>query len=229
MADFNPKLNLSQNPNVSPQMLQRSVLVGRVKMAQAIKMPEREWAEMLAQIERDPLFQELISARAEGRRVIRFKRFASTQMSSQAYDFQEEQVMDRSAPSPEGLLERDKDLLPLIKKIGVEKFEKMFLYRESDLAIDAIAAECGISLDDARRLQNFVIDFSVQSEFYHPSTLTGDATVRPSLIGRIIKNDDGTYNIAFNSPHLARGLYEIDRTALRRWYKEKNLDANKSV
>ena len=76
MAD----LNLNMNQSVRPQVSQRTVLVGRVKMAQAIKMPESEWAKILADIERDPLFQELLDAKSDGRMIVRYKRFGHTRI-----------------------------------------------------------------------------------------------------------------------------------------------------
>ena len=50
MAD--PNIHLRQN--VSPKLFQRAVLLGRVKMAQAIQMPESEWAKLLSEVEKDP-------------------------------------------------------------------------------------------------------------------------------------------------------------------------------
>jgi DNA-directed RNA polymerase specialized sigma54-like protein len=79
-------------------------------------------------------------------------------------------------------------------------------------------------LEEAKQLQDFILDVSVQAEFYHPSALNSPNFVKPTLIGRIIRNEDGTFSMAFFSPHLARGMYAIDRLALRRWQKSKKLD-----
>jgi len=220
MAD--PNLNFRQT--VNPNLIQRTVLVGRVKMAQAIKMPETEWAKLLSEVEKDPLFHELVNARAEGRRIIRFKRFSNTGLSSQFYDAQDADVAGGTGHSPEALLDQKKHLQKLIEKIGQKNFEKFFLYREESHSVDKIAADCGISLDEANQVQDFIVDMSVQAEFYHPSGMESTDAVRPNVIGRIIQNDDKTFSIAFFSPHLARGLYEIDRDALRRWQKGKKLD-----
>ncbi len=225
MADLNA--NLKQT--VSPNVVQRTVLVGRVKMAQAIKLPESEWAKMLSEVERDPLFQELVNARAEGKRIIRFKRFAHTSLAGQFYDAQDVEVAGNTSVSPEALLENKKHLLGLIEKIGRENFERYFLYREESDSAEHIATVCGITLEQAQQVQDFVVDMSVQAEFYHPSTLRESEMTRPTLVGRIIRNDDGTFSISFFSPHLARGMYEIDRDALRRWQKSKALDRNSAA
>ena len=221
MAD----MNLNLNHSVRPQVSQRTVLVGRVKMAQAIKMPESEWAKIIGDIERDPLFQELMDAKADGRMIIRYKRFGHTRISGQFYEMQDVDVAGGSGGlAPEALLEQKKHLLAIIQKIGQDRFEKFFLYREEGDALESIAQSCGISKEEARQLQDFVIDMSVQAEFYHPSALQKPNFVRPTLIGRIVRNDDGTFSMSFFSPHLARGMYEIDRNALRRWQKSRKLD-----
>ena len=221
MADMN--LNLSQS--VRPQVSQRTVLVGRVKMAQAIKMPESEWAKIIADIEKDPLFRELLDAKSDGHMIVRYKRFGHTRISGQFYEMQDVDVAGASGgQSPEALLEQKKHLLALIQKVGQERFERYFLYREEGDTIEAIAQACAVSVDEARQLQDFVVDMSVQAEFYHPSALQKPNFVRPTLIGRIVRNDDGTFSMSYFSPHLARGMYEIDRNALRRWQKNRKLD-----
>jgi DNA-directed RNA polymerase specialized sigma54-like protein len=220
MADVN--LHLRQN--VSPLVLQRMVLVGRVKMAQAIKLPESEWAKMLSEVEKDPVFQELMAARSEGRKIIRFKRFGQTGLSGQFYESQDANVVGGGGETPESLLDQKKHLLTLIEKVGQEKFERFFLFREEGDTLENIASQCAVSVEEAKELQDFVLDMSVQTEFYHPSSLQTSALARPTLVGRIVANTDGTFSIAFFSPHLARGMYEIDRDALRRWQKSKKLD-----
>lgn len=218
------EMNLNFHQTLNPKVLQRAVLVGRVKIAQAIRMSETEWAKILSEVERDPLFQELISARMEGRRIIRFKRFGRTGLSSQFYDNQDVNVAGNSGSSLESLLEQRRSLLQLIEKLGREKFEKFFLYRESGNSLEEISNECRISIEEARQLEDFVLDVSVQSEFFHPSALESANSLKPTLVGRIVKNEDKTYSIAFFSPHLARGMYEIDHSTLRRWQKNKRLD-----
>lgn len=217
-----PNLNFKQT--VSPKVIQRTILVGRVKAAQALKMPESEWAKLLADVEKDPLFQDLLTARDEGRRIIKFKRFGSTSLSGQFYDQQDVNVAGSTGQSPEALLDQKKHLLKIIQKIGQEKFEKHFLYREESNDPQEIARICELSLEETKQLQDFIINMSVEAEFYHPSSLDAGQKVKPTLVGRIIQNEDKTFSISFFSPHLARGLYEIDHNALRRWQKNKKLD-----
>src|SRR3954463_8797290 len=112
MADLN--LNLKQT--VSPKVTARTVLLGRVKMAQAIHLRESEWARMLSEVEKDPLFQDLISAKVGDKRIIRYKRFSRTRLSGQFYESQDMNVIGGSGDSPETLLNRKKHLLDLIKR-----------------------------------------------------------------------------------------------------------------
>src|ERR1700748_1944235 len=123
MAD----MNMNLKPSVNPNLIQRTVLVGRVKMAQAIKMPESEWAKLISDVERDSLFQELLDARAEGKRIIKFKRFSRTQLAGQFYEGQDQDVIGSGGGEAlESMLDKRKDLLELIQKVGQEKFERYF-------------------------------------------------------------------------------------------------------
>ena len=220
MAD----LNLNFRQTVSPKVLQRTVLLGRVKMAQAIHMRESEWAKILSDIERDPLFQELLGARHGNERVIRYKRLGRTYLSGQFYEMQDANVIGGGGDSPETLLSRKKHLLALIQKVGQEKFEKFFLYRDESLSAEEVAQACAISAKESKELQDFVIDMSIQAEFYHPSSLQPHNMVKPTMVGKIIKNDDETFSVSFFSPHMARGLYEINGEVLKKWQKDKKLD-----
>jgi hypothetical protein len=225
MADQN--LNFKQSLN--PKVTQRTVLLGRVKMAQAIQLRESEWARMLSEVERDPLFQDLLSAKIGDRRIIRYKRFSRTHLSGQFYESQDVNVVGGSGESPETLLSRKKHLLELIRRVGQEKFERYFLYRdESYPVIEELAQTCNVTAGEAKELQDFVIEMSVQSEFYHPSALQPHNLVKPTLVGEIIKNEDGAYSLSFFSPHLARGLYEVDSEMLKKWQKDKQLDRTQS-
>jgi hypothetical protein len=225
MADL--KLNLNQS--VLPSVIQRTVLLGRVKMAQAIRRTEPEWAKILSEVEKDPLFQDLLSASVGQDRIIRYKRYGKSAMSGQFYEMQDERVVGGSGHSPETLLDRKKHLLALIQRIGQPQFEKYFLYREEALPIDQIAQRCGMSLAEANELNEFIVDMSVEAEFYHPSGLQPHTVAQPNLIGRIVRNEDKSYSVAFYSPHLARGLYEINHDALKKWQKEKSLDRTDSA
>src|SRR5262245_18024197 len=120
MAD----LNLNTRQTVNPKVTQRTVLLGRVKMAQAIHLPEAEWAKALADIEKDPLFQELISSKFNNERIISYKRYPRTNLSGQFYEEQDVHVAGNMGESPETLLSNKKHLLKLIQKIGQENFEK---------------------------------------------------------------------------------------------------------
>lgn len=219
MAEGN--LNLKQT--VSPQLTTRTVLLGRLKMAQAIKLPESEWAKMLSDVEKDPLFQEMVGAKNQGQQIITFRRYGRSGIATQFYEMQDADVVGNSVESPETLLDEKKHLLQLIEKIGQENFEKYFLYREEAGNLDNISSICGVSIEEAKQMADFILDMSVQAEFFHPSNIQSPNTVKPTLIGRIIRNDDGTFSISYYSPHLARGMYEINRNALRRWQKDKHL------
>lgn len=217
MADMNLRQNLSQN------VTQRTVLLGRVKMAQAIEMKEPDWAKMLAEVEKDPLFQDLLKAETSGKKIVSYQRFKRTSLAGQFYDMQDVNVAGSSGESPETLLGRKKHLLELIQKIGQENFEKYYLYREAGLSDEQIIEECHVSPEQHQEIRDFVLEMSVNAEFYHPSVLNQNTSVQPNLVGKIIANDDGTFSMSFFSPHLARGRYEINHDAFKNWKKEKKI------
>jgi hypothetical protein len=204
--------------------MQRTVLLGRVKMAQAIQMPESEWAKLLSDVEKDSLFQELITAKPGGQAVVRYKRFGRSCLAGQFYEMQDTNVVGGSGISTETLLEQKKFVVGLVQKIGQDNFEKHFLYRENGEPLETVAAAVGVSLEEARQLQEFVVSMSVQAEFYHPSHLASADMPRPMLIGKIIQNQDRTFSMSYFSPHLARGMYEVNHAALKRWQKDRKLD-----
>lgn len=192
-------------------------------MAQAIQTRESEWAKSLSEVERDPLFFELFGARQGGEKIIRFKRFGRTGISTQFYEMQDANVQGGGDVSPELLLEKKKGMLELIQKMGQGNFEKYFLYREESEKPDVLSEKCGLTAAEVKKVQDFILDMSVEAEFYHPSLLQPGTIVRPTLVGKIIENNDASYSISYFSPHLARGLYEINHTALKWWQKQKGL------
>ena len=217
-------INLRVKQTVSPKVLQRTLLLGRVKMAHAIKMKESEWAKLIKEVESDPLFRELLTAHDQNQQIVRYRRFTKSGISGQFYEQQDANVVGGSGEKPEALLENKKHLLKLIEKIGQSNFEKYFLYRNEGESTENIANICGISIDETKQIQDFILDVSVQSEFLHPSQLAEASVVKPTLVGRIVQNDDGSYSMAFFSPHMARGQYEINRSALKSWQKKRKLN-----
>jgi DNA-directed RNA polymerase specialized sigma54-like protein len=180
------------------------------------------------EVERDPLFQELLGAEKSGQRIIRYKRIGRHGISSQFYEMADNDIVGGSGVSPESLIDQKKQLLALVRKLGQDKFEKHFLYREEGVSIESIANQCGLSVSEAQQINDFILNMSVLSEFYFPSQLQSTQLMRPTLVGRIVRNDDTSYSIAFFSPHLARGTYEINHLALRSWQREKKLDRNEA-
>ena len=148
MADFN--MDLKQK--LSPEVLQRTVLLGRVKMAQAIKMPETEWAKLISEIEKDPLFREMMGTRSVGAKIVHYKRFDRSGISSQFYEMQESRIAGGGGETPEALLLKKKHLLKLIERIGQENFEKYFLYREDAESLENISNQCATSKADSNAM-----------------------------------------------------------------------------
>jgi len=220
MADMN--LNIKQF--LTNKLMQRASLVGRVKLAQAIQMPEREWAKILQDIERNPVFQELFYSGAGTSRIISYKRYGRAELSQQFYDVSELNIAGNTVVSPEVLLEGRQQVLKRIQKIGRTNFERYFLYREESLPVEALTERLQLNKDDVQQIQDFILQMSVNAEFFHPTKLMGEQLAKPTCVGHILKNEDGSYSISFFSPHLARGRYEVNREELKKWIKERKLE-----
>lgn len=182
---------------------QRTALVGRVKMAKAMEMSETEWAKALASVESDPLFHELAHP-AEGVPVIRTRRLDNTRLSDAFYE-------TASTTADAAATEDKRRLLELAGRMGREAFERFLIHRETQMAGE-----------EAARARAAILTVSAHTEAFHPSSL-GAAPTAANVLGKICPSGNGSYHLSFFSPHLARGLYEIDRARLREWQAQRGL------
>jgi hypothetical protein len=185
----------NMKPNAAGQ---RTALVGRVKMAKAMEMSETEWAKALAAVESDPLFHELAHP-AEGAPIIRTKRLGNTRLSDAFYD-------QAAEPADADAAAHKRRLLELAGRMGRETFERFLIHREEQMAGD-----------EASQARAAILTVSAQTELFHPSTASAN------VLGQICASGDGSYHLSFFSPHLARGLYEIDRARLKEWQAQRGL------
>lgn len=185
-------------------MRQRLSQVLRMEQATLLEMPEDEFRQLIVEIERAPLFKKLYGEK----KIIRRQRLPGTDISSRFYQLKEEIAADSGSLDIESLLLNKRQIVEHIKKIGLEKFKRYFLFPETGMRPEVIAAGCGLKLAEVQEINNLIDDFSIQSQFYHPSTLNPDV-VRYSKVASVEKRREG-FVIGYFSPSLARGKYEID-------------------
>ena len=188
----------------SLQMRQELRQVLRMEQASLLEMPEEEFHKLIVEIEKSPLFQRLY--RKEG--LIRYQRFPRTDISSSFYQLKEEVVADEGSPDVESLLLNKEHIIQQIRKLGLEKFKRYFLFPESGMSLEEIAKECNLKVSEVQKISSLIDDFSILSEFYHPSTLSSGG-IHYSKVASVERGEEG-FIIGYFSVSCARGRYLID-------------------
>ncbi len=191
-------------------MRQEMRLSALMEQAQVLEMPEDDFLRLVKEVEQSPLFRRLF----EHERVVRRERLPGSDVSRRLFDTEAMAAADTGSFDAESLLSTRQDLAGLARKVGPDKFKRYFLYPEPELSVEEIADACGLTTEEARRINSLVDDFSVAAEFYHPSAL-GDRVVRYSRVAAIERGPGG-FVIGYYSPGHARGRYIIDYEKLAR-------------
>jgi len=170
-----------------------------------LEMPEEEFNRLAAEIESSPLFKKLYGKD----KIIRYQRYARTDISHRFYQLNEEIVAGMGTLDIESLLSNKEDVISLIKKMGRKNFEQYFLYPEPEVDAEEVARECDLELAEVERINNLINEFSIMSEFYNPSTLSSEYGIYYSKVATIEMSGRG-FVIGYLSPSYARGRYSID-------------------
>jgi hypothetical protein len=76
-----------------------------------------------------------------------------------------------------------------------------------------------LSPEEGGSVSQFLLEFSSRAEFFHASSLSIDPPHCMTLVGQIIKGRE--LSVAFFSPHLARGRYRVNETAIKSWLRDQ--------
>jgi len=204
-----------------PQTKQLLRLVGRIKLARLIELRERDFAKMIKEIESDPLFKKLISPSNPQEKVISYRRFLRSELSKSFYELKEDIAVDRSSPDVVSLLGSRKELIPIIRRLGIDKFKKYFLYNNGEFSYKDISLACNLTEKQVMDIMSLIDDFSIQSEFFNPSRINLDTNISYSKIAKIEKDGSEDFVISFISPQLAKGRYWIDYEKLAQFKKNR--------
>ena len=188
----------------SLQLRQELSQILRMEQANLLEIPDDEFNRLITEIERNPLFKRLY----QKEKLIRHQRFPRTDISSSFYQLTEESVADRGSLDIESVLLNKEHIVGQIQKLGQEKFKRYFLFPESGMTIEEIARECDLEVSEVQQINNIIDQFSIMSEFYHPSNITS-GSIHYSKIASVEKGENG-FVIGYFSPSLARGRYAID-------------------
>jgi len=127
-----------------PQTKQLLKLIGRIKLAGLMELSESDFAKMIKKIENDPLFKKLFSPSNRQEKVISYLRFPRSGLAKNFYELKEDIAADRSSLNIESFLDSRKEVIPLIKRMGIDKFKKYFLYNDGELSYKDISLVCNL-------------------------------------------------------------------------------------
>ena len=203
----------------------RGKLVNRLKAISLINLSENKFSNFLREIESDPLFQRFFFPGDKLPRVIRRNPWPGTRLCSGFYEFKEETLTDTSSVNVEAILADHKDLVRIIKMIGLEAFERHFLYGEGARSYDEIARQTGLNLEEVKKIHQLVLEVSVGSQFSAQPTPSRAEGVTYNLIAQFETQSGVAPGVSFSvtTPYLARGRYSISKEALAEWKRQNAL------
>jgi len=196
--------NLGINQTQSLQMQQGLRQAIKMQQATLLQMTDDEFHRLIIEIERSPLFLRL----RQREKLIHYQRFPKTSISSTFYELKEETMADPGSLNVESLLLKKEHLVQQIQKMGMERFKRYFLFPDSGMTVDEIARECDLDVAQVQEINSLIDEFSIMSEFYHPSKFSSDA-IHYYKVASVDREREGLV-ISYFSPSLARGRYLIN-------------------
>jgi len=175
-----------------------------MEQASLLEMPDDEFHRLITEIEKSPLFRRLY----QKEKLVRYQRFTRTDISSSFYQVKEERVVDKGSVDIESLLLNKEYIIRQIQNLGLEKFKRYFLFPESGMTPKELAKECDLEVSEVQKINSLIDEFSILSEFYHPSTLSS-GRIYYSKIASVERGEEG-FIIGYFSASFARGRYSID-------------------
>jgi AraC-like DNA-binding protein len=101
----------------------------------------------------------------------------------------------------------------IMRRMGRENFERYFLHGDGDVHPEEIAAVCGIKPEEVPQILDLVNRVFLESEMSPPLSPPSAPQTRYTALARIILENQ-ELSIAFFSPRMAQGGYQIDHSKL---------------
>ncbi len=182
-------------------------LMGRMKLAQFMSLPEDRFQELIQEVENDPLFKKLMLSETK---IIRYKKLPWTRIAQlKMLPLDPAITPSQDTLEVEPFLAQEKDLILTIKKLGVDRFKKYFLDGVSPITSKEIARECGLTLETVKRINNFVDKFYLESRLAGSPQDNRTHRIYYSAIASIEK-ENGELTIGYFSSEMAKGRYLVD-------------------
>ena len=182
-------------------------LMGRMKLAELMSLPEDEFQGLIQEVENDSLFQKLMLSRIK---VIRYKKPPWTKIAQpKMLPLDPAITPSRDTLEVESFLAKKEDLVSTIKKLGVDRFKKYFLDGVPGITSEEVAQKCELPMETIKQINDFVDKFYLESKLTESVGDNRTSRIYYSTIASIDK-DNGHLTIGYFSPEMAKGRYLID-------------------
>ncbi|MFI5349139.1 MAG: hypothetical protein ACHQ2Z_06320 [Elusimicrobiota bacterium] len=209
---------MKQSQKLSMQTRQRLTVMGRLRMADWIEMPEREFAHEVEKLEKDPLFQKLYFGDGRIPGAVRRQRWPGGKLAGSFYEIDERTAAGggERVGVEEFAAERGA-ALAAIKRMGQQDFERYFLHGEDALTLEEIGRRTNLSPAEVRSIHELVVELGARSEFEGKVATPTASPDRQAACLAMISLKDGAPAFEFYAPYWARGLYQIRFDLLEKW------------
>ncbi len=197
-------LSLRLEQTQSLRLQQSLAQIMRMEQAHLLEMSHEEFSRLIAEMEKMPIFQRLFRRD----KVVGYQRFPRTDIAPSFYRLREDMVADSGSMDVESLLLDKGHIINQVQKIGRDRFQRYFLFPDEGVTLDEIAGECDLEISEVKEINDLINEFSIMSEFYHPSSVT-PGLIRYSKVASVQRDKSG-FLIGYFSPSLARGRYVIN-------------------
>ncbi len=199
------------------QTQQRLSIMGRMRMADLIEMPEASFAAEVAKIEKDDLFRKLYFGDRNLPPAFQRQKWPSGELHSSFYEIDEGRTAGSGERVPvEKMAVEQRAAVLAIKKMGRENFEKYFL-RGNGVPLEEISKLFGFSKEEILSVHDFLLDVEIRSEFEVPASLPDKTPTRGAACVAHLRVAEGEVRFEFYAPYWARGLYHIRYELIDRW------------
>lgn len=209
---------MKQTQKLSLAASQRLTVMGRMRMADWIEMPEREFAQEIVKLEKDPLFQKLYFGDGRIPGAFRRQRWPGGRLSGSFYEIDERTAAGSGERvGVEEFAQTRGPALAAIKRMGQKDFERYFLHGEDSLTLEEIGRRTGLKPDEVLKVHDLVVELGARAEFETTVSAPSAAPGRMSACLAQISISGGSASFEFYAPYWARGLYQVRHDLLDRW------------
>ncbi|MBI4061460.1 MAG: hypothetical protein HY403_08530 [Elusimicrobia bacterium] len=197
---------------------QRLAVMGRMRMADWIEMPEREFAREIEKLEKDALFQKLYFGDGRIPGALHRQRWPGGKLSSSFYEIDERTAAGSGERvGVEEFAATRGPALAAIKRMGQADFERYFLHGEEALTLAEIGRRTGMKPEEVQAVHELVLELGARAEFEAKVSAPSAAPGRQATCLAQISLKSGAPTFEFYAPYWARGLYQVRHDLLDRW------------